>query len=249
MRFLNNILITRFVHTCTLLLREKPNNLKGKKRSSKLWLERQLRDPYVEKAKQEKYRCRSAFKLLEINESKKIFNFGDTVIDCGASPGSWTQVAVNLTNANGVKNGPVGKVIAIDRLPIFPIEGATVIGQMDFTTAEAHEKLYELLKQTKANVILSDMAPNATGVRELDHENIMKLAYCALKFAFQVLSKNGVFITKVWDGPKTMQLQEDLSKFYTTVKLFRPNATRSESSETYLIAKGFKGLKVSSPKV
>ncbi|XP_014610953.1 PREDICTED: rRNA methyltransferase 2, mitochondrial [Polistes canadensis] len=249
MRFLNNILTTRCVHTCTPLLREKPTNLKGKKHSSQLWLERQLRDPYVEKAKQENYRCRSAFKLIEINERKKIFNFGDTVIDCGASPGSWTQVAVNLTNANGKKDGPVGKVIGIDKLPIFPVEGATVIGQMDFTMAEAHKKLHELLNQTKANVVLSDMAPNATGVRELDHDNIMKLAYCALKFALQVLCKDGVFVTKVWDGSKTIQLCNDLSKFYTSIKIFRPIATRNDSTETYLIAKGFKGLKVSSPVV
>ncbi|KAF7417758.1 hypothetical protein HZH68_000411 [Vespula germanica] len=249
MRFINSIFMTRCVHTCTPLLREKPKNLKGKKHSSQLWLERQLRDPYVEMAKQENYRCRSAFKLLEIHKRKNIFNFGDTVIDCGASPGSWSQVAVKLTNADGKQDGSIGKVIAIDRLPISPIEGATVLGNMDFTKVDTHRKVYQLLNETKANVVLSDMAPNATGVRELDHENIMKLIYYAMKFALQVLCKDGLFLVKIWDGSKTIQLQNDLTKFYTSVKIHRPNATRSESSEAYVLAKGFKGLKISSPNI
>lgn len=249
MRIINSIFTTRCVHTCTTLLREKPNNLKGKKHSSQLWLERQLRDPYVEMAKQEKYRCRSAFKLLEINERKKIFNFGDTVIDCGACPGSWSQVAVKLTNADCKQDGPTGRVIAIDRYPISPIEGATVLGNIDFTALDTNRKVYQLLNETKANVVLSDMAPNATGIRELDHENIMKLAYCAMKFALQVLQKDGLFLVKIWDGPNLIRLQNDLGKFYTSIKRFKPNATRSESSETFVLASGFKGLKISSPNV
>ncbi|KAK2577131.1 hypothetical protein KPH14_003293 [Odynerus spinipes] len=244
-----NIFMTRCVHTCTSLLRETPKNLKGKKHSSQLWLERQLRDPYVEKAKQENYRCRSAFKLLEINEKQKLFSFGDIVIDCGAAPGSWTQVAVKLVNADGKQDGPVGRVIGIDRLPICPIEGATVFGNMDFTMTQSQTQLHELLMGSKANIILSDMAPNATGVRELDHTNIIKLVYAAMKFSLQVLCKDGTFIAKVWDGSMTTQLQNDLAKFYTKVKLNRPNATRSDSTETYIIAKGFKGLKTSSPGV
>lgn len=237
--------MTKCIHTCAVLLRETPKNLKGKKHSSQLWLERQIRDPYVEKAKQEKYRCRSAFKLLEINEKQTIFNFGDIVVDCGASPGSWTQVAVKLVNADGKEDGPVGKVIGIDRVPICPIEGAMVFGNMDFTLPETHQKLHELLKGDKAKVILSDMAPNATGVKELDHENIVKLVYTAMKFALQVSCKGGMFVAKIWDGPTTTQLQNDLAKFYKKIKVMRPNATRSESSETYIIAKDFKGLKLS----
>ncbi|XP_046838133.1 rRNA methyltransferase 2, mitochondrial [Vespa crabro] len=246
MRFINTI-FTRCIHVYTPLLREKPNNLKGKKHSSQLWLKRQLRDPYVEMAKQENYRCRSAFKLLEINESKKIFNFGDIVIDCGASPGSWSQVAVKLTNADGKQDGSIGKVIAIDRLPIFPIEGATVLGNMDFTALDTHRKVHQLLNGIKANAVLSDMAPNATGVRELDHENIMKLAYCAMKFALQVLNKDGLLLVKIWDGSKLIQLQNDLAKFYTSIKICKPKATRTESSETFVLARGFKGLKISFP--
>lgn len=241
------ICITRCVHTCATLLREKPKNLKGRSHSSQLWLERQLRDPYVEKAKQHKYRCRSAFKLLEINEKQHIFNYGDVVIDCGAAPGSWTQVAVKLVNADGKEKSPVGKVIAIDKLPINTIEGALVLGNMDFTKSTTHTKLKDLLKGTKANVVLSDMAPNATGMRELDHENIITLAYVAMKFALEISCVDGTFVVKIWDGSKTNQLKNDLAMFYKKVKVARPDATRSESAETYIIASGFKGLKEPPP--
>lgn len=241
------IFTTRCVHTCTTLLREKPNNLKGRSHSSQLWLERQLRDPYVEKAKQYRYRCRSAFKLLEINEKYHIFNHGDVVIDCGAAPGSWTQVAVKLVNADEKQKSPVGKVIAIDKFPINIIEGAIVLGHMDFTKPTSQMKLKDLLKDTKATVVLSDMAPNATGVKELDHENIITLAYAAMKFALEVTCTDGTFVVKIWDGVKTNQLKNDLAMFYKKVKTARPEATRSESAETYIIASGFKGLKVPPP--
>ncbi|KAL6262233.1 hypothetical protein P5V15_007328 [Pogonomyrmex californicus] len=236
---------TRRIHTDRALLKEIPRNLKNKKHGSQLWLTRQMRDPYVEKAKQENYRCRSAFKLLEINERFKIFRPGLTVIDCGAAPGSWTQVATNLTNAHGKKEGPIGKVYAVDKLPFYPVEGATILGNMDFTTAETQKALKELLKGSTADVVLSDMAPNASGVRKMDHDNIMLLAYAALRFALQITKVQGTLIVKIWDGGKAPQFEQDLLKFYDSVKVVRPDATRDESTENFLLARGFKGLKTS----
>lgn len=219
--------------------------MKGKKHSSQLWLTRQMRDPYVEKAKQENYRCRSAFKLLQINEKFKILSPGMIVIDCGAAPGSWTQVATNLTNAHGKNEGPIGKVYAVDKLPFYPVEGATVLGNIDFTKARTQEMLLELLQGNKPDVILSDMAPNASGIREIDHDNIILLAYTALKFALQSSKVHGTFVVKVWDGGKSQQFEENLLKFYDNVKVFRPGATRDESTEKFFLARGFKGLKTS----
>ncbi|XP_029170391.1 rRNA methyltransferase 2, mitochondrial [Nylanderia fulva] len=237
--------ISRSVHTSSTLLKETPRNLKGKKHSSQLWLSRQIRDPYVEKAKQESYRCRSAFKLLQLNEKFKILSPGMTVIDCGAAPGSWTQVATNLTNAHGKNDGPIGKVYAIDKLPFYPVEGATVLGNMDFTKARTQETLHELLQGNKPDVILSDMAPNASGIRDIDHDNIILLAYTALKFALQNSKVQGMLVVKVWDGGKSQQFEENLLKFYDNVKVFRPDATRDESTEKFFLARGFKGLKTS----
>lgn len=239
------VLRLRHVHTGCALLKEAPHNLKGKKHSSQLWLARQIRDPYVEKARQENYRCRSAFKLLEIDKKFKILRPGLTVIDCGAAPGSWTQVATNLTNAHGKREEPVGRVYAVDRLPFYPVEGATVLGNMDFTSARTQEVLSELLQEDKADVILSDMAPNASGVREMDHDNIMLLAYTALRFALRMSKAQGVLVVKVWDGGKAQQFEETLTRFYSSVRIVRPDATRDESTEQFFLARGFKGLKTS----
>lgn len=228
--------------SCTLFA-EKPKNLKGKKLSSQLWITRFVRDPYVEKARQERYRCRSAFKLREMNERYKFLKPGLVVIDCGAAPGSWTQVAVKETNADGEKDDVVGRVISIDKLPICPIEGATVLGSMDFTLPECQEKLRALLNDEKADVVLSDMAPNASGVRHLDHDCIIKLVYAALKFSFQVVKPGGTFLAKVWDGGRCRQVEEDLNKFFQCVKSVRPDATYSDSTEKFFLARGFKGVK------
>lgn len=243
--FCKSVLQTRSVYTNCALLKETPRNLKGKKHSSQLWLARQICDPYVEKAKQENYRCRSAFKLLQINEKYKIFHPGLTVIDCGAAPGSWTQVATNLTNAHAKNQGPIGKVYAVDKLPFFPVEGATVLGNMDFTIAKTQETLLGLLQGDKADVVLSDMAPNASGIRAIDHDNIILLAYAVLKFALQITKIHGTLVIKVWDGGKSQELEQNLVRFYDNIKIVKPDATRNESTEKFFLARGFKGLKTS----
>ncbi|EZA59998.1 hypothetical protein DMN91_000977 [Ooceraea biroi] len=242
-RLYKDISRTRNVHTCCTLLKETPRNLKGKKHDSQLWLMRQLRDPYVEKAKQENYRCRSAFKLLQINEKHNILSPGVTVVDCGAAPGSWTQVAVNTTNAHGKENSPIGKVYAVDKLPFYPVEGATVLGNMDFTNAKTQETLLKLLHGNKVDVVLSDMAPNASGMKQLDHDNIIALAYAAMKFALRISKAQGALVIKLWDGGKSSELEQDLLRFYDSVKVIRPDATRDESTEQFFLARGFKGIK------
>lgn len=234
----------RCFHTYRILLKQQQaKNLGGKKHSSQLWLTRQIKDPYVEMARQENYRCRSAYKLLEINERFKIFSPGYTVIDCGAAPGSWSQVAAKFTNATGKDNKPVGTVVALDRLPIHPIDGVRTLGGTDITSSKAFDALKNVLDENKADLVMSDMAPNASGIRDIDHDKIIQLVYVALKFALQISKINGNFLTKVWDGGKTSQLEKDLLKFYNNVRYFRPDATRDESTELYLLGKEFKGLK------
>ncbi|KZC13820.1 PREDICTED: rRNA methyltransferase 2, mitochondrial [Dufourea novaeangliae] len=238
-----NSLIIRKLHACATLFRQTPQNLKGKKHSSQLWLTRQIKDPYVEMAKQENYRCRSAFKLVEINERFKILSPGQVVIDCGAAPGSWTQVAVKETNADGKTDDLIGKVVAIDKLSIHPIQGASILSKMDFTNVASQSELLNMLNGQKADVVLSDMAPNACGVRNLDHDNIIKLAYAAMKFALQVTRIDGTLLCKVWEGGMSQQLEKDLLRFYKTVKSVRPQATRDESTEKFFLARGFRGVK------
>ncbi|XP_076648529.1 mitochondrial rRNA methyltransferase 2 [Halictus rubicundus] len=237
-------LIIRNLHAGAALCREKPQNMKGKKHSSQLWLMRQLKDPYVEMAKQENYRCRSAFKLLEVDERYNILKPGQIVIDCGAAPGSWTQVAVMKTNADGkTPNNPIGTVIAIDKQSIHPIEGANILSKMDFTLSASQTELLNLLQDRKADVVLSDMAPNSTGMKQLDQENIAKLVYTAMRFALQVTKIDGTFVCKIWDGGRSQQIEQDLLRFYRTVKNVRPQATRDDSSEKFFLARGFRGIK------
>lgn len=234
----------RGICSSSVARRETPTNLKGRTTSSQMWLRRQLTDPYVEKAKMENYRCRSAFKLLEIDRKNNILSPGMIVVDCGAAPGSWSQVAVNLTNANFKnKDKPVGKVLSIDKSQIFPIDGAVVLGNMDFTTPEAQDKLKKYLGDDLVDVVLSDMAPNATGVRDMDHENIIALAYAAFRFALTVSKPEATFVVKLWDGREANVIEADIRKFYKNVKIARPAATRTESSEKFILARGFKGLK------
>ncbi|XP_075973708.1 mitochondrial rRNA methyltransferase 2 [Anticarsia gemmatalis] len=212
-------------------------------KSSQQWLSRQRVDPYVEKAKIYNYRCRSAFKLIEMNDKTNILQPGLSVIDLGASPGSWTQVAVQKTNSDGADpSKPRGKVLAIDKLQIFPIEGATIMSNMDFSTIDAHDKVVAALDGEKVDLVLSDMAPSATGVRELDKDRIIGLCYMAIRFAALVSKIDGSLLFKVWDGKEVPILEMDLERFYKNIKIMKPQASRSESSEKFILARGFRGI-------
>jgi 23S rRNA (uridine2552-2'-O)-methyltransferase len=138
---------------------------------------------------------------------------------------------------------PVGQVIAVDRNPIYPIEGAILMGGVDFTAPSAPKRLVELLDGKKVDVVLSDMAPNATGIHEMDHENIVHLAYSALRFALQVSCVGGSVLLKIWDGRESSRLEQDISKFYRQVRFVKPTASRGDSAEKFLLARMFKGLK------
>ncbi|XP_053695964.1 rRNA methyltransferase 2, mitochondrial [Sabethes cyaneus] len=237
-------MIARGLHTSIKSLGKiVPSNLKGKKKSSQEWLTRQLNDPFVERAKMLNYRCRSAFKLLEIDQKYGIIKPGSVVIDCGAAPGSWSQIAVKQSNADGSSaNKPKGMVIGLDLLQIYPIEHATMMGNMDFTKPETHNKIRSLLDNRQLDVVLSDMAPNATGVRSLDQENIMTLCYSVLRFAILMSSPNASLLMKAWDNAEVSTLEKNIQKYYRMVKRIKPNASRSDSAEIFVLARGFAGV-------
>jgi 23S rRNA (uridine2552-2'-O)-methyltransferase len=201
--------------------------------SSARWLERQLNDPYVAEAKKQGYRSRAAFKLLQLDDKFHVLKEGARVIDLGAAPGGWCQVAVDRV-------GERGKVIGIDLLPMDPIPGADLV-QMDFMTDEAPDVLKRLLDGGLANVVLSDMAASATGHAQTDHLKIMALAETAYDFAKDVLAKGGAFICKVLQGGATGELLKLLKRDFTEVKHVKPPASRSDSAEIYVVALGFRG--------
>ncbi|KAJ6639728.1 rRNA methyltransferase 2, mitochondrial [Pseudolycoriella hygida] len=237
--------LTRNFHSCGHeCAKVVPKNLKGRGKSSQEWLTRQLSDPFVEKAKMMNYRCRSAFKLVEINEKHGILKPGFTVIDCGASPGSWCQVAAAETNSNKAQETkPVGLVIGIDLLQIYPIPGVHLLGNADFMKDETQQNVKSILCERKVDCVLSDMAPNATGIRNLDQENITKLSYSVLRFAVLTSSVDASLLVKLWNNGDVPQLEKDMLRFYKTVKMIKPVASRSESAEVFMLAKGFLGLK------
>jgi len=207
---------------------------KGRKLSSKLWLERQLNDPYVARAKREGYRSRAAFKLAEMDDKARFLKKGARVIDLGAAPGGWSQVAAMRVGAPGR-----GRVVAIDLLPMEPIAGVDFV-QLDFLKHTAPDKLKGMLGGG-ADVVLSDMAANATGHRKTDHLKIMALVETAFEFAREALAPGGTFLAKVLQGGTEGALLAALKRDFATVKHVKPPASRSDSAELYLLATGFRG--------
>lgn len=213
----------------------------SKGQSSKQWIERQEKDRFVKSAKIQNYRARSAFKLLEIDDKYKILKPGFAVIDVGAAPGSWTQVAVDRVNAIPTDvSKPEGMVIAVDILRIPPIIGANILDHSDFSHNDVRERIITLLGGRKVDAVLSDMAPNASGVRLLDHEKITSLFESAWKFSGEVLTENGNFLGKLWDGQHVRRLIGELQPFFRFLKVIKPRASRQESAELYIFGRGFK---------
>ncbi len=200
--------------------------------SSKIWLERQLNDPYVARAKREGYRSRAAFKLLEIDEKYNLLKPGQRVVDLGAAPGGWAQIAAR-------KVGAKGRVVGIDLLPIDPMPGVDFI-ELDFLDESAPGQLMELLGGP-ADVVMSDMAANTTGHKKTDHLRIMGLAEAAIYFAREVLAPGGSFIAKVFQGGTEGQLLADLKRDFAVVRHVKPAASRADSAELYVMATGFRG--------
>ncbi|HEY1310042.1 MAG TPA: RlmE family RNA methyltransferase [Pseudolabrys sp.] len=206
---------------------------KGRKLSSKLWLERQLNDPYVARAKREGLRSRAAYKLIEIDDKAKLLKRGTRVIDLGAAPGGWSQAA-----AKRVGSPTHGRVVAIDILQMEPLVGVDFV-QLDFLAPEAPEKLKAMLGGPAA-LVLSDMAANATGHRKTDHLKIVALVEAAAEFAREVLAPGGAFLAKVLQGGTEASLLAVLKRDFASVKHVKPAASRSDSSELYLLATGFR---------
>ena len=212
--------------------------LKDEKRrtpSSRAWLERRISDPYVARAKREGLRSRAAFKLAEIDERYKLLKSGATVVDLGAAPGGWSEIAARRVGANG-------RVIALDILDMKPIAGVA-FERLDFLAPTAPDRLKAMLgggAEAKADVVLSDMAANATGHRQTDHLRIMALAEAAAAFAREVLAPGGAFLCKVLQGGTEAALLAALKRDFAAVKHIKPAASRSDSAELYLLATGFR---------
>ena len=214
---------------------------RGRKTSSTRWLQRQLNDPYVLKAREEGYRSRAAYKLIEINEKIQLIKPGTKIVDLGAAPGGWAQVAVALTQSNADKPS----VIGIDLQDIEDIAGAHFI-QCDFLSEEADQLLEEALGGSKADLVLSDMAAASTGHSSTDHIRIIGLCEAAYEFAKHNLKDGGAFVAKILQGGTEHELLVELKRSFKSVKHFKPPSSRSDSSESYVVAVGFRGDKEAS---
>ncbi|KAJ8389661.1 hypothetical protein AAFF_G00115370 [Aldrovandia affinis] len=241
MMYCVSMLQKSWLHTSVRTLKKTPHNLKGKSAADQRWIVRQLNDPFVKAAQDQHYRCRSAFKLLEIDEKFKILKPGCSVIDCGASPGAWSQVAVQRVNSAGTNTEiPIGFVIGVDLLRIAPLDGAHFLSFCDITARATQTQLQELLPAARADVILSDMAPNASGFRELDHERVVTMCLSVVDLAESVLQPGGSLVCKYWDGGQAHQVQGRLAHAFREVRTMKPKASRKESSELFFIARFFK---------
>jgi 23S rRNA (uridine2552-2'-O)-methyltransferase len=208
---------------------------RGRTTSSQRWLQRQLNDPYVAEAKKRGYRSRAAFKLLQLDDQVRFLKPGTRVVDLGAAPGGWTQVAVERVKPERSD----GMVLGIDITPIAPIPGATVLAK-DFYDEDAPALLRERLGGP-ADVVLSDMAASATGDPQIDHLRIMSLAEAAHAFAAEVLKPGGTFVAKVLRGGTERTLLDQLKHDFAKVRHIKPEASRADSAEMYVVATGFRG--------
>ena len=211
--------------------RQRLRTARGRTASSTRWLERQLNDPYVRRAKAENYRSRAAYKLLELDEKFRLLKGAKAVVDLGIAPGGWSQVVR--------KRAPEARIVGIDLLATDPIEGVEIL-QLDFMDEAAPERLKQALSGP-ADLVLSDMAANTVGHPQTDHLRTMALVEAGLEFAKEVLRPGGAFIAKVLAGGTDTQLLAELKRHFTTVKHAKPPASRKGSSEWYVIAQGFKG--------
>ncbi|WBU57975.1 RlmE family RNA methyltransferase [Paracoccus sediminicola] len=221
-------------------LRVRVKSAKGRKLSSTLWLERQLNDPYVQRAKREGYRGRAAYKILELDDKYRFLVPGARVVDLGCAPGGWLQVAVPRINALGEKQGKAqGRIIGVDIQEVDPIPGAE-IHVLDFLEEGADDKVKAWLGG-EADVVMSDMAASSSGHKGTDHLRIVALVEAAAQLAFDVLSEGGTFVAKVLAGGAEQSLQTMLKQNFEKVANVKPPASRSDSSEKFVVAQGFKG--------
>lgn len=218
----------------------KVKTARGRKMSSTLWLQRQLNDPYVQRAKTDGYRGRAAYKILELDDKYRFLLPGAQVVDLGCAPGGWLQVAVPRINALGERAGkPQGRIIGIDLQEVEPIAGAE-IHVLDFLSDGADDAIKQWLGG-QADVVMSDMAASASGHKQTDHLRIMALCEAAAYLSFDILAPNGTFVAKVLAGGAEAELLSILRKKFTKVAHVKPPASRSDSSEKFVVAQGFRG--------
>ena len=201
-------------------------------KSSKRWVQRQARDPFVRKARGSEYRSRAVYKLIEIDERDHLLRPGQVVFDLGAAPGSWSQYA-------RARVGPQGRVFALDILPMDAVEGVSFI-HGDFADDEVLRRCREALGGRRADLVICDIAPNLSGIRDTDEARSMFLAVRAAEFAYQVLAPGGDFLVKLFQGPEADAFRRELMKGFQKVTVRKPRASRSESREFYVLARGYK---------
>ena len=209
---------------------------KGRKLASTRWLTRQLNDPYVEEAKRRGYRSRAAFKLSEIDDKYHLLRPGMSVVDLGAAPGGWSQIAVQRIKVMVGKGG----VIAVDVVEMEPVSGVTAL-RLDLTDPDAADRINEALNGKKADLVMSDMHAPATGHKQTDHLRIMSLVEAALDIAEEILAPGGAFLAKVLQGGAGKELVARLNSSFAKVRHVKPKASRAESAEMYVLATGFRG--------
>jgi len=223
-------------------LRVRVKSAKGRKLSSTLWLERQLNDPYVKRAQADGYRGRAAYKIAELDEKYRFLKPGVRVVDLGCAPGGWCQVAVDRVNALGERKGKkIGTVLGIDLQEVEPIAGAD-IHVLDFLEEDADNKVKAWLNG-RADVVMSDMAASASGHKQTDHIRIIALVEAAIYFALDVLEEGGTFVAKVLAGGAEEELLLLLKQNFTKTTHVKPPSSRSDSSEKFVVATGFRGRK------
>ena len=221
-------------------LKVKVKTARGRKLSSTRWLERQLNDPYVKRATAEGYRGRAAYKILELDDKFRFLVPGARVVDLGCAPGGWLQVAVKRVNALGERSGKrIGTVLGVDLQEVEPVAGS-IAHVLDFMEDDADQKVKEWLGG-KADVVMSDMAAASSGHKQTDHLRIMALCETAAYFAFDVLEEGGTFVAKVLAGGAEGDLQKLLKQKFNKVANVKPPASRSDSSEKFVVATGFRG--------
>ena len=202
------------------------------KSKNRTWIKQHVKDPYVVQSQRDGYRSRASYKLLEIVEKGRLIKSGMTVVDLGSAPGGWSQVAAKLV-------GHKGAVVAVDILPMNPIAGVDFI-QGDFTEEEILTELIEKIQNKLVDLVISDMAPNLTGMKAVDQPAVIYLAELAVDLAQQVLTENGIFIAKLFQGEGFDEFVRNTRKVFNVVSLKKPDASRSKSREVYLVAKGLR---------
>lgn len=222
-------------HGGTRALKVRVRTAKKRRLSSTLWLQRQLNDPYVAQAKREGFRSRAAYKLAEIADKYDLLHPGEVIVDLGAAPGGWSQVAADRVKA---ADGH-GVVVAIDISEMAPVSGVAVL-HADFMAEDAPRRIIDAMGGRKADAVLSDMAAPATGHRPTDHLRIMGLCEAALAFAVEILSPGGFFLCKVLQGGTEREMLDIMKRSFATVRHVKPKASRADSAELYVLATGFR---------